>query len=331
MNFKEHDQGVTHGEKAARLESDVINDGKTSTFTIGVSLYDDTTDENNYRDFSKAQKVTYDLFNAGETAVTVTTTPMKKVGGYAYASSQSAVVEPNTSAEITYVINRYELFYSIGIAGATHMNVSLKGVNVDAYIDNMRLHYIDDEFIEPQVEVGKDEIINFEKSYQTFAVTATGSILKAFVEADAENAAEGNRYLRVKRDGIADGVASYSDGKVIIPANYLNKIDFINRGKDAYIVYDYKVCWIGVPYWFGPRLVSSEFGGYANVTGGSLVADNEWHTFYVPLEYIPKGFDTLELIFQGGSYGEVCFDNFRIEYGLPENVGSQFVATGFVI
>ena len=329
MDFVKDENGVTNGQRAALISSDRKWAGKKSNLVIGVPLSKANSTGNNYRDFSKMQSVTYDVYNAGETALTITTTPMKLVGGYTYGKPQSTVVEAKTKATITYYVNRYEIFYALGMQGTTHINIGAKGTDVSLFVDNMRLHYIDDTFVEPQVIVDKDEIIGFEKSYQSFAVVALGSILQTEVVADASFASEGNRYVRVSRNGIADGVASYGDGKVVIPSNYLNKIDFSKYSTDAYIAYDYRVCWTGVPFWFGPRLVSSEYGGYANVSGGSLVSDNQWHTFYVPAKFMPTGFDTIELLFEGGTFGDVCFDNFRMVEGLPEDVDMNFVATKF--
>ena len=148
---------------------------------------------------------------------------------------------------------------------------------------------------------------------------------------DANQSSEGTRYLCVYRDGIEDGVVSYNDGKVIIPSNYLNKMDFSKYPTTAYIAYDYKSGWVGGNFWFGPRFVSSEYGGYANILGGNLVCDGEWHTFYIPISYLPKGFDTLELLFQGGSYGNMYFDNFRVVGEVLQGTGSQFIATGYSI
>ena len=330
MDFVNSENAVTDGDKAIQLTYDAVDKDQSTSMSVGVPLSELSGTENNYRDFSNMSHVTFDVYNASETEVTVATSIMKKVIGYGYANTQAITVAANTKATVTYSVNRYEIYYSLGIAGGTHVNVGVSGTNPVVCIDNMRLHYVEDDFVEPEMTIAENEIIQFEKAYQAFAVSTTGSVFKAEVVADVEKASQGNCFVRVYRDGYEDGQVLWGGGKFTIPPNYLSKINFDKYADTAYIAYDYKTSWAtGGSMWAVPRLVSTESGGYANIRGANLVSDGEWHTFYIPLKWSPTFFDTIEIDLSGGSYGDIYFDNFRIVDSVPKGTEGKYIATGY--
>ncbi len=331
IDFVQDENAVTDGKNAIKLTPDETYEGTQVTIAMGVPLYDLNETENDYTDFSNLQSITYDVYNGGESAISIITTPMRKVGGFSYAGNQVTTLEAKEKAMITYTVNHYNIFYSLGIDGTTHVNVQVKGTDMQVYVDNMRLHYTKKTFVEPDFKIDENEIIGFEKAYQEFAISTLGDIWKTDVVADSRGASEGNRYLRMYRDGYADGVASYG-GRLVLPSNYLGNIGFENIKGEAYIAYDYKTSWVsGTLLWASPRFVSSEGGAYANIKGGSMVSDGEWHTFYCPLEFAPSYFDVMEILLSGASYGDVYFDNFRIERTIPEGTESVYIASGYTI
>ncbi|MBQ5927431.1 MAG: hypothetical protein IIX01_05865 [Clostridia bacterium] len=282
-------------------------------------------EENNYRNFSNMSRITFDVYNDSENKVGISTSVMQKNIGYMYSNMQGISIEPKSKATVTYTVNRYEIFYSLGIQGPTHINVTISGVDPLVYVDNMRLHYTQDEFVEPKAVIEKDELVRFEKAYQAFVTYTTGTVLKAEVVADITNASEGNCFVKIYRDGVEDGQMVYG-GKFGISANYLGNINFDSYPATAYIAFDYKSGWTGGNSWVVPRLVSSASGGYANIHGAYFVCDQKWHTFYIPLAFAPTFFDNIEVSFDGGTRGEFYLDNFRMEQTLPENTKSIYVA-----
>lgn len=145
----------------------------------------------------------------------------------------------------------------------------------------------------------------------------TGTILKSEVVIDPENASEGQRYMRVYRNGIPDGQLVY-EGKYGISAKYLSNINFESHNND-YIAFDYKTSWTGQDMWVVPRLVSTQSGAYKNIAHVGLPCNEKWHTVYIPVSLAPQFFDTIELSFDGGTYGDFFLDNFRIESTAKEN------------
>lgn len=325
IDFEKTENTVTDGTYAMKLTPDSSNAGKTTSMTFGVPLYELGSDENNYRDFSKMSRITFDVYNDSDNEVLVSTSIMQKKIGYMYSNMQGAVVAAKSKATVTYSVNRYEIFYALGITGPTHVNVGVSGLDPLVYVDNMRLHYTQDEFVEPEAVIQKDEIIKFEKAYQAFVTYTTGTVLKAEVLADVSNASEGNCYVRIRRDGVEDGVAVYG-GRFGISANYLGNIKFDSYPATSYIAFDYKSGWSSANAWVVPRLVSSSSGGYANIHGANFVCDEKWHTFYIPLAFAPAFLDNIEISFDGGTKGEFYLDNFRMEMELPENTKAIYVA-----
>lgn len=311
---KEH---ATEGEGAVRYTvSETAADKKTSN-VLGVPLYN-LEGTKNHRDFSRMTKITYDVYNAGDTEVEFATSILQKKIGLMYSNVQTAKVPAGESATITYSVNKYEIFYSLGIDGPTHVNVNIVGVNPEVYIDNMVLHYGEESFVAPEAEYGKDEILSFERAYQSFVIYTTGTTLKAEVIVDPETATEGFRCARIYRAGVADGTAVWG-GKFGISANYMGEMNFNLYPADAYIAFDYKATWNGANMWVVPRLVSSASNAYANIKNLTLPCDNAWHTVCIPLSFAPAFFDNIEISFDGGTYGDVYLDNFRMITSLPEN------------
>ena len=82
--------------------------------------------------------------------------------------------------------------------------------------------------------------------------------------------------------------------------------------------FDVKFGWVGASMWVVPRLVSATGGGYMNIHNMSFPADGLWHTVCIPADIAPALFDNIEISFDGGSYGDIYFDDFRILTEAPE-------------
>lgn len=309
-------ENVTEGSGAVRYTVGERDKEKTTSNTFGVPLYN-LEGTKNYRDFSKMTKITYDVYNAGDTAANFATSILQKKIGLMYSNVQTTKVEAGQKATIAYTVNKYEIFYSLGIDGPTHVNVMISAVNPDVYIDNMVLHYGTETFVAPKGEFSENEILSFERAYQSFVTYTTGTVLKSEVVVDPENAPEGYRYARVYREGVADGTAVWG-GKFGISAKYMGDMNFNLYPTGTYIAFDYKATWNGANMWVVPRLVSSSSNAYANIKGLTLPCDNMWHTVCIPLSFAPPLFDNIEISFDGGTYGDVYLDDFRVETSLPQ-------------
>ena len=325
LDCVEDTEYVTDGKYALKYTVGRQDADKTTAYVFGVPLYSlDGTE--NYRDFSRAKTVTYDVYNASDTDITLATSILQKTVGQKLSNNQKTTLKAGERATVSYEINRCEIFFSLGLDGPTHVNITVKGEDPEVYFDNMRICYSPDEFEVPEMTLDEDELISFEKAYQSFAIYTTGMTLKAEVITDPMIAYEGMRCLRVYREDIEDGTVLYAGGKVGISAKVLENINFDLYGGDSYITFDYMTSWKGTDMWTVPRLVSSSSAAYANITGLMLPCDGCWHTVCIPLSFAPAFFDYIEIDFQGGTYGDVYLDNFRMERTLPQDA---IVAKGY--
>ena len=312
-------QYVTDGKYALKYTVGSQEADSSTAYTLGVPLYHNGEEES-YRDFSKMVKVTYDVYNASEEEVLLGTSILQKKTGLMYSNMQKSTVKAGEKTTVTYEVNRYEIFYSLGLEGPTHVNIMVKGNHPEVYFDNMRLHYGVEEFVAPDTTIDENELIGFEKAYQSFVTYTTGMVMKSEVVVNPEIASEGMRCVRVYREGIEDGEVLYAGGKFGISATYLGNINFEAYTGEAYVAFDCRTTWNdGNKLWIVPRLIATA-GSYVNVANIIIPCDGEWHTVYIPLSFAPQFFDNIEIDFQGRTIGDVYLDHFRMETTVPENV-----------
>lgn len=315
---------VTEGENAVCYKADPVNADTVTANTFGVPLYNLAGDKN-YRDFTKLQRITYDVYNASESEITLATSIMQKKVGVMNSNAQIVTVGAGEKATVTYSVNGYEIFYSLGIDGPTHVNINITGIDPCVYFDNMVLHYGTQTFTAPEIDSTDMDFLTFEKAYEGFVTYMTGTKTKAVTKTDPEFASEGYRYLALERQDAEDGAAVTSNGKFGISAKYLGEFNFSTVAEGSYIALDYRCGWEGAALWVVPRLVSSTSGGYINGQGVNLTADDEWHTLCMPFDRAPSFFDNIEIDLLGTTYGDVFLDNFRIVSELP--AGAQEVTS----
>lgn len=315
---------VTEGENAVCYKADPVNADTVTANTFGVPLYNLAGDKN-YRDFTKLQRITYDVYNASESEITLATSIMQKKVGVMNSNAQIVTVGAGEKATVTYSVNGYEIFYSLGIDGPTHVNINITGTDPCVYFDNMVLHYGTQTFTAPEIDSTDMDFLTFEKAYEGFVTYMTGTKTKAVTKTDPEFASEGYRYLALERQDAEDGAAVTSNGKFGIAAKYLGEFNFSTVAEGSYIALDYRCGWEGAALWVVPRLVSSTSGGYINGQGVNLTADDEWHTLCMPFDRAPSFFDNIEIDLLGTTYGDVFLDNFRIVSELP--AGAQEVTS----
>lgn len=324
FSFSSDNTYVTEGEAAVCYAADPVNAGTITANTFGVPLYNLAGDKN-YRDFSKLQRITYDVYNASATEITLATSIMQKKVGIMNSNAQIVTVGAGEKATVTYSVNGYEIFYSLGIDGPTHVNINITGTDPCVYFDNMVLHYGTQTFTAPEIDSTDMDFLTFEKAYEGFVTYMTGTKTKAVTKTDPEFASEGYRYLALERQDAEDDAAVTSNGKFGISAKYLGEFNFSTVAEGSYIAFDYRCGWEGAALWVVPRLVSSTSGGYINGQGVNLTADDEWHTLCMPFDRAPSFFDNIEIDLLGTTYGDVFLDNFRIVSELP--AGAQEVTS----
>ena len=316
FNFVSDEDSVTDGKKAGQIVVGEKDDDSEETASIAVPLMSSDGQEN-YRDFSKAVKLTYDVYNPSENIITLSTALMQKKANNSLTNGVKTILQPNEKATVSFPVNKFELFYSFGIDKVTHVNISVTGIRAKANIDNLRLFYNNMGFSAPELSQTGKEILTFEKAYDEFLISTTGTVFQSEIVTDAATASEGFRYLKINRNGYQDGeLTDYYSGQLHISSGYLSKVNWDAFG-DSYIAFDCKLLWTGGTYTLITRLVSIEKGGYAN-TSVKIPCDDEWHTVCIPLKFAPYHFDNIQLWAQYSTKGGMAFDNFRIEE-MPPN------------
>lgn len=317
LSVNKNAEYVTDGAASLYFTVDETRAGKSVEGTFNVPAYrmDGSKD---YRDFSKVSRVTYDVFNAGEKEISINTCLLSKKQGYLYSNAQTEIIAPGEKKEVTYKVNPYSLYYALGIDQITHISVNVLGTDPQVYFDNLRLRYVSREFVAPETETGGNSLLNFEKGYHSFVTYVTGTNYAAEVVNDSALAIEGNRCVRVYRKDKKDGEVLWTGGKFGISANYLSAFNLSSVPEGSYVSFDVKLGWVGAPMWVVPRLVSATGGGYINIHNMSFPADGLWHTVCVPADIAPALFDNIEISFDGGSYGDIYFDDFRMLTEVPE-------------
>ncbi len=322
FGFSDVQTYVTDGSKAVCYTADPVKAGTVTANTFGVPLYD-LAGTKNYRDFSKLQRITYDVYNASAGEITLATSIMQKKASVMNSNAQLTTVGAGQKATVTYTVNGYEIFYALGIDGPTHVNINITGTDPCVYFDNMVLHYGTQAFTAPEVDSTNMNFLTFEKAYESFVIYMTGTKTKAVTKTDVDFASEGYRYVALERQGVEDGEPVTMNGKFGISAKYLSEFNFSTVAEGSYIAFDYRCGWNGAALWAVPRLVSSASGSYINGQEVNWTADEEWHTLCMPFEKAPAFFDNLEIDLYGTTYGDVYLDNFRIVSSLP--AGAQTV------
>lgn len=109
FSFSSDNTYVTEGEAAVCYAADPVNAGTITANTFGVPLYNLAGDKN-YRDFSKLQRITYDVYNASATEITLATSIMQKKVGIMNSNAQIVTVGAGEKADCDLRVNGYEFF-----------------------------------------------------------------------------------------------------------------------------------------------------------------------------------------------------------------------------
>ena len=258
--------------------------------------------------------VSYDVINATETEVVVNTS-IASISNTVYSTSVlTNTLAGNETKRVEYVLDRYQMHYSIGLKNATHVLLEIKGTDPVLYIDNVQIVYRSDEFIVPETSLKENEICSFESAFQDSIMFLSHVALRGEIVIDPVNASEGFRYYKLTDSSDEKGLWK----RCGFMSAYLDTLN-LDEKRDSYIAYDIKLGHLGGNCSIVTRLVDSDRNVYKNINT-VVPADGKWHTVCVPISIAPTGFDTLEFSngFKNTEY--VALDNFRIVDTPPTGV-----------
>lgn len=286
-----------------------------------------------YHDFSMIDEVSLDVYGVAGTNMNVALSIALKGKTVVSGPSKAFEIKQGEWNHIRFTVNRTVTDASIDITKISHISVECSGVNAVMCLDNLRLHKTTKDFVSAEfiVDKARGEVCDFEKAYQSFAVTAAtvnGMTPKLEVITDPEWATSGARALKIISPAM-DTNAYYS---IEFSERLLDAAEINLASTTAYVAYDiYKP--FARSWWFTTRLRCSDSGAYDNV---SIVVPEGigWHTVCVPLTRRVLNTTNMQINWQSknglpnGGADEVEFyiDNVRIIDTLPTK-GSVYVAT----
>lgn len=310
MNRK--DEFITDGDMSLKFMKSTKTTGAASTTSLGVPLK--KKDGTSLGDFSRVASVSYDVINPTGTEVVVNTSIAAITSTVWATSALTTTLAENETKRVEYVLDRYQMHYSIGLKNATHVLLEIKGTDPVLYIDNVQIVYRSDEFVTPETSLKEKEICSFEYAFQDSITFLANPALRGEIVIDPANASEGFRYYKLTDSSDVKGIWS----RCGFMSAYLASLN-LDAQRNSYIAYDIKLGHSGGNCSVVTRMVESGRNNYKNINT-NIPADGKWHTVCVPISLAPIGFDTLEISCGFKITEYVALDNFRIVDTPPTGV-----------
>ncbi len=303
---------ITDGDMSLKFIKSTKTTGTVSSTSLGVPLK--KKDGTSLGDFSRVASVSYDVINPTQSEITLNTSIASISSSVWSTSVFTTTLAGNETKRVEYVLDRYQMHYSIGLKNATHVLLEIKGIDPVLYIDNVQIVYRSDEFIIPETSLKENEICSFEYAFQDSITFLSNPALHGEIVIDPANASEGFRYYKLTDSSDEKGLWR----RCGFMNTYLSSLN-LDAKRNSYIVYDIKLGHTGGDCSVVTRMVESGRNNYTNINT-LIPADGKWHTVCVPISLAPIGFDTLEFSngFKITEY--VALDNFRIVDTPPTGV-----------
>lgn len=320
-------------EGTASMKVEVGDPDKYADQLRSTSFHIPTVGEKgDYHDFSMIDEVALDVYGLEGTNLSVGISIVLKGKTVTSGPSKAFEIKQGEWNHIRFTVNRTVTDASIDVTKISHILVECSGVNAVMCLDNLRLHKTTKGFVSAEFTVDKErgEVCDFEKAYQSFAVTAAtinGLTPKLEVVTDPEWATSGARALKVTSP-VMETNAYYS---IEFSERLLDAAEFNLASTTAYVVYDiYKP--FARSWWYTTRLRCSASGAYDNVSV-TVPEGIGWHTVCIPMTRRVLNTTNMQINWQsksglpnGGADGVVFYiDNVRIVNELPTK-GSVYVA-----
>lgn len=323
---------VTEGVASMRVE---VGDPAKYADQLRSSIFYIPTngEKGDYHDFSMIDELAIDVYGLQGSELKISLALVLKGKSFTTGPSKSFEIKKGEWNNVRFSVNRTVTDAGIDIEKISHISVECTGVNAVMCLDNLRLHKTTKPFVSAKFFVDKEngELCDFEKPYQSFAVTSAtinGITPKLEVVTDPEWATSGARSLKVTSP--------------VMVTNEWNSIEFSQRLLDcadfnlatatSYVAYDiYKP--FARSWWLTTRLCSNASGAYTNVSI-DVPEGIGWHTVVIPMTRRVLNTTNLQINWQSknglpnGGVEETVFyiDNIRIINEVPTN-GSIYLAS----
>lgn len=312
VEMNKADEYITDGDTSLKFMKSKNPTGAKSSTALGVSLT--KKDGSSLGDFSRVASISYDVINPTQSQIVVDTSIASITSTVWNTSALTTTLAGNETKRVEYVLDRYQMYYSIGLKNATHVLLEIKGVDPILYIDNVQIVYRSDEFVEPKSSLKENEICSFEYAFQDSITFLSVPALRGEVVVAPENASEGFRYYQLTDSSDEKGTWN----RCGFMKSYLADLNLDER-RTSYIAYDIKLDPLIGDGYVVTRMVQSAKNNYKNI-GTNIPGDGKWHTVCVPISLAPDGFDTLEISCGFKITAPVGLDNFRIVETPPTGV-----------
>ncbi|MBQ7368696.1 MAG: hypothetical protein IJW60_03190 [Clostridia bacterium] len=303
---------------------------KKDVFSTTTLYVPTEREEGDYHDFSMIDEVSLDVYGVEGTDMSVQIAVVLKGASVVSGPAKSFEVKAGEWTKVNFTVNRTVTDASIDVAKITHISISCSGTNATMCLDNLQLHRATSDFVSAVATVDAGELCNFEKAYQSFAVTGSiieGKALGLSIISDPEWTTSGVRALKV----VAPATNANNYWQIELSEQLFKASNFNEYTTDKYIAYDIYKPFVR-SWWFTTRIRCNTSNAYDNVST-TVPEGIGWHTVCIPLTRRVMNTTNMQINFQsknglenGGKDGVTFYlDNFRIIDEVPE-YGSVFVA-----
>lgn len=320
---------VTEGD--ASLKVMVADPAKKKDVFSTTTFYVPTVrTDADYHDFSMIDEVSLDVYGVEGTDMSVQVAVVLKGKTVTSGPAAAFAIKAGEWTKINFTVNRTVTDASIDVSKITHVQIACSGTNAVMCLDNLQLHKATSGFVSAVATVDKGELCNFEKAYQSFAITGSiieGKALGLSIISDPDWTTSGVRALKI----VAPATESNSYWQMELSEQLFKASNFNEYTTDKYVAYDIYKPFVR-QWWFTTRIRCSASGAYDNVST-TVPEGIGWHTVCIPLTRRVMNTTNMQINFQsksglenGGKDGVTFYlDNFRIIDAPPET-GSVFVA-----
>lgn len=303
---------------------------KKDVFSTTTLYVPTEREEGDYHDFSMIDEVSLDVYGVEGTDMSVQISVVLKGASVVSGPAKSFEVKAGEWTKINFTVNRTVTDASVDVEKITHISITCGGTNATMCLDNLQLHKATSGFVSAVATVDAGEICDFEKAYQSFALTGSiieGKALGLSIISDPEWTTSGVRALKV----VAPATNANSYWKIVLSEQLFKVSNFNEYTTDKYIAYDIYKPFVR-SWWFTTRIRCSTSNAYDNVST-TVPEGIGWHTVCIPLTRRVMNTTNVQIEFQsksnlpnGGADGVTFYlDNFRVIDEVPE-YGSVFVA-----
>ena len=236
---------VKQGDSSVKLE---VSGGGAGNDKPGLCFTPQLLGENK-QNFSKAERVVFDIYNAESTAKTCYFDAFFATGGEDVSAGEvSYELKPESWTKCVYDLDYDSLSFVYDLSQCKSLRLRFDGVKLGEekpvfYLDELLVKSVSGERAEPEIALEKDEICDFEKDYQQNIMFFSGYgaytpyLPEASINTDKKYVSHGEKSLKLHIPHGSNQQSCYV--LMIFSQKLIEKLNFASYGEDYDIVFDF--------------------------------------------------------------------------------------------